>query len=171
MKHPYIQWLAVLVLFVSGCASKQPTAAPPAESPTVNPTSTPDPCVGENLTASVKAVNDLMREFDDTYVLARNLPIAETPTHISDLQRIRREAEDQTVPPCLSTLKGHQLAFMNTAISTMIAFVGGKDINTLNQGLDQAGKEHDLYTLEIARLLGITVVPPANPAPSATATP
>lgn len=60
------------------------------------------------------------------------------------------------VPACLMTLKKYQVAHMNSVIDTMLAFVGGADSNTLNSGLAQARKEHDLYTLEIIKLLGIT---------------
>jgi hypothetical protein len=65
-------------------------------------------------------------------------------------------AEDQVVPACLVTLKKYQVAHMNSVINTMLAFVGGADSNTLNTGLTQARKEHDLYNLEIIKLLGIT---------------
>ena len=57
-------------------------------------------------------------------------------------------------------------------IDTMIAFLGGADTKTLNQGIADAGTEHDLYTLEIARLLGITLAPITSvPTPASTATP
>jgi hypothetical protein len=75
------------------------------------------------------------------------------------MQRVRRQAEDQTVAPCVATLKSHQLAHMKTVIDTMIAFVGGAEASTLNQGIAQAGQEHDLYTLEMARLMGATLIP------------
>jgi len=131
---------------------------------TAQPTSTPDACAKENLEATIKDVNDLMREFDDASKLASNLAKDQLPPSISDMQRIRRAAEDQKAPKCLSALKQHQLAHMNSVINTLLAFVGGADSNTLNNGLAQARKEHDLYTLEIIKLLGIT---PAAP----TATP
>ena len=119
-------------------------------------TSTPDPCAPDNLEASIKEVNDLMREFDDSSQLASNLSKEQVPDSISEMQRIRRAAEDQMVPACLVTLKKYQVAHMNSVINTMLAFVGGADSNTLNSGLAQARKEHDLYTLEIIKLLGIT---------------
>jgi hypothetical protein len=118
--------------------------------------STPDPCAPENLEASIKAVNDLMREFDDSSQLASNLSKEQVPDSFAEMQRIRRAAEDQMVPTCLVTLKKYQVAHMNSVINTMLAFVGGADNNTLNTGLAQARKEHDSYTLEIIKLLGIT---------------
>src|SRR5215204_2481827 len=120
------------------------------------PTSTPDPCAPENLEASIKEVNDLMREFDDASQLASNLSREQVPNSISDMQRVRRAAEDQQVAACLTTLKKLQMAHMNSVINTMLASVGGADANTLNSGLAQARQEHDQYTLEIVKLLGIT---------------
>ena len=167
MNLKYIQTLAVFAMLLNACGNKAIPIAEPAQAvaTTTNPTFTPDPCAGENLVTSMKEVNNLTREFDDTFKLARNLPIAQTPAYISEMQRLQREAEDQTFPPCLSTLKNHQLIFMSTSIDTMIAFVAGADSNTLNNGLAQAQKEHDLYTLELAGLLGI------QSAPNATTTP
>jgi hypothetical protein len=157
------QLLFALILFsglLSACGD-QPVAVPTNTSivltgSTALPTSTPDPCAPENLEATIKAVNDLMREFDDSSQLASNLSREQVPDSISEMQRIRRAAEDQQVPTCLVTLKKYQIAHMNSVINTMLAFVGGADSNTLNSGLAQARKEHDLYTLEIIKLLGIT---------------
>jgi hypothetical protein len=118
----------------------------------------------ENLSESIKEVNDLMREFDDMSKLATNISREKLPELISEMQRVRRAAEDQQVPHCLSTLKVHQIAHMNTVIDTLIAFLGGAQAEELNAGIQRAGQEHDLYTLEIARLLGIpqnTAVTPA----------
>ena len=98
-----------------------------------------------------------MREFDDASQLASNTPAQQLPEVISNLQRIRREAEDTQIPACLGELKTHQLNHMNLMIQTLIAFVGGANKEELNTGLENARKEHDLYSLEIVRLLGITL--------------
>jgi hypothetical protein len=120
-----------------------------------------------------------MREFDDASQLASNLPAQQLPETISNMQRIRRAAEDLQTPDCLSTLKTHQLNHMNVMIQTLLAFVGGSDQETLTNGLANARQEYNLYSLEIARLLGITLAPITNtsaPAaetapPAASATP
>ena len=147
----------ICFLFLSACASQAPATTSPntiAEQ-TITPTSTPDPCAAENLSESIKKVNDLMREFDDMSKLSTNIAREQLPDLISEMQRVRRAAEDQQVPDCLSTLKVHQIAHMNTVINTLIAFLGGAQADALNEGIKRAGQEHDLYTLEIARLLGI----------------
>ena len=114
-----------------------------------------------------------MREFDDAALLASNTPLEQLNPTISDLQRIRRDVEDLRVPACLTTLKQYQLAHMNTVINTMLGFLSGTDTETLNQGIALARQQHDQYTLELANLLGVTVVaaPPENIIPEDTATP
>jgi len=160
MKRPIILLCAIFVLFLTACGSQDPHVTPAA--PISNSNSTPDLCAAEHLAESIKKVNDLQREFDDASQLASNLAREQLPDSISNMQRIRRAAEDHQAPACLTTLKGHQLAHMNIVIDTMIAFVGGADTETLNKGIADASEEHDLYTLEIARLLGTTLSPVTN---------
>lgn len=115
-----------------------------------------------------------MREFDDASILASNMPREQLSSSIADLQRIRREAEDELIPNCLLTLKMHQIEHMNSVIDTLVAFMGGTDQQTLEQGIATARQQHDDYTLELARLLGLTVVPATVPVlntPAETATP
>ena len=113
-----------------------------------------------------------MREFEDASQLISNLPAQQLPEVISNLQRLRRNAEDIQIPACLATLKTHQLNHMNLMIKTLLAFVGGGDQAALTNGLEQARNEHDLYSLEIVRLLGITLAPiTATPSAQDTPTP
>jgi hypothetical protein len=157
MKSRLLILLTIFFLLLSACSNQNPTSVPP--SPTIEqpniPTSTPDPCSVENLSESIKNVNDLMREFDDMSKLAANLSREKLPELISEMQRVRRAAEDQKVPACLSTLRIHQISHMNIVIDTLIAFLGGAQPETLNDGIARAGQAHDLYTMEVARLLGI----------------
>jgi hypothetical protein len=158
----------LLLLFVCACAT--PPAATQTEIPATGTTSPDeDPCSPQNMPTTVQPINDLMREFEDASQLASNLPAQQLPEVISNLQRIRRDTEDVRIPACLGTLKTHQLNHMNLMIQTLLAFVGGADQEALNGGLDRARKEHELYSLEIVRLLGITLAPiTATPAASST---
>lgn len=157
----------VLLCFLAGCASQPlPTEAVPLTTPTISLED--DPCSPQNLPITVQPVNDLMREFEDASQLASNLPAQQLPETISNLQRIRRDAEDVQIPACLQALKSHQLNHMNLMIQTLLAFMGGTDQETLNQGLEQARKEYDLYSLEIVRLLGITLAPITATSPPPT---
>ena len=107
-----------------------------------------------------------MREFEDAALLASNTPFDQLNPTIANLQRIRRDVEDLRTPVCLTTLKQYQLAHMNTVINTMLGFLSGADSETLNQGIALARQQHDQYTLELAKLLGLTVV--AEPATNST---
>jgi hypothetical protein len=63
---------------------------------------------------------------------------------------------------------------MNTVIGTLVAFLGGADKAALEKSIAIAREQHDQYTLELARLLGLTVVPATVPVlgtPISTPTP
>ena len=151
MPQARLQILVILVLLLAACGNASPDNA--------DPSFTPDPCLSSTMNASVKPINDLQREFNDASELAANQPREQLQPSITEMQRIRRAAEDQVVPECLFTLKQHQLAHMNAVIDTLIAFVSGADTDSLNQGMAEARNEYDLYTFEMARLLGVTLVP------------
>lgn len=144
------------------------TTAAPATSPTT------DPCSTQQIEAEVQKVHRHMREFDDASLLASNMPREQLSEPIANLQRIRRETEDEQIPACLTNLKKYEVDHMNTVINTLVAFMGGTSRETLEQGIAIARQQHDQYTLELARLLGLTIVaatPPAGTQPSMTATP
>ena len=170
MNHGFLRFISILglTILLAGCGgtpavipagtdTKQ-VMSPIAES-TLVPSSTPDPCSPEQIEAEVQKVHGHMREFDDASILASNLPLQDLSDPIANLQRIRREAEDEQIPPCLTNLKKYQIAHMNTVIGTLVAFLGGADKNTLEKNILIAREQHDQYTLELARLLGLTVVP------------
>lgn len=149
--------LPIFALILNSCGT-----ASPAEP--IAPSATIDPCSTEAISETVKPLNDLMREFDDASALASNLPSEQLPEAISNLQRIRRLAQDITPATCLITLHGHELTHMNAVIDTLLAFLNGADASTLNQGLNLAREQHDLYSVELVRVLGVTLVP-ATPSP------
>jgi len=170
----FLLLLISLIFIVSACSPKEQESQPPVRAratitvePTPTATLTPeyDPCAVENLPDEVEKVHKIMREFDDTALLASNTPLDQLNPTILELQRVRREAEDQTVPTCLTTLKQYQLAHMNTVINTLLGFLSGADAEVLNQGIVTAREQHDQYTLELANLLGLTVVSAPTPAP------
>jgi hypothetical protein len=157
MKQFILYFFPLFLLITSACGNQPITTQ--SEPLLTSTTATDDPCSSENLPTTVQGLNDLMREFDDASQLASNTPAQQLPDVISNLQRIRRAAEDTQIPSCLGELKTHQLNHMNLMIQTLIDFVGGAGKEQLNTGLENARKEHDLYSLEIVRLLGITLAP------------
>ncbi len=161
MKVKTIIAVLLIALLSSSCGAKQATAAP-ASAGTPEPTITPDPCISQNLPDEVTKVNKLMREFDDYSELASSTPQNQLIQIIPEMQRILRDAEDQQVPPCLTKLKEYQLAHMNVVIKTLIAFMANPNTQLINAGISQAKQLHDQYSLEMARLLGITLAVPAT---------
>lgn len=148
-----------------------------AESAIANPTPTLDPCSEAALPGEIEKVNDLMREFDDYSRLASSTPQEQLVQVIPSLQEVRRRAESQEVPVCLQELKNLQISHMNTVIEILMVFMSNPQAENVNQGIAQARDLHMKYDVEIARLLGLTMVaPPTSEAvvpivPSATAVP
>jgi len=170
----------IVTIVLSGCGStpaptSEATSTPLIVESTPSAVSvTPDPCLPGQVEAEVQKVHKHMREFDDASILASNMPREQLSDSVADLQRIRREAEDEQIPSCLTNLKAYQVEHMNSVINTLVAFIGGTDQQTLEQGIDVARQQHDQYTLELARILGLTVVPASDgtlSAPSETPTP
>jgi hypothetical protein len=184
MNRNHLLFLIVFVLtvFIASCEKSAPlvstTATGQPEIPTDQvdpaPSITPDICSTGQVDVEVQKVHSHMREFDDASILASNLPQEQLSESIANLQRIRRESEDEQIPNCLTDLKSYQLDHMNSVIDTLVAFIGGTDTESLERGISIAREQHDQYTLELARLLGLTVVPATVPVistPAQTATP
>lgn len=132
------------------------TATPtltPTETLTPIPTVTPDPCAAENLADSVGIVTELQSRFDDLSGKAANVERAQLSIKISELQELLQEALDQDTPPCLETLRDHQVKHMNFVIDTLTAFMQGADEKTVNEGIKNARDEHDEFLRERDRLL------------------
>jgi len=187
----------MLTIILSGCGNN-PSPAPaatltqesiPSIPPTVEASTTPDPCLPPQIEGEVQKVQRHMREFDDASTLASNVPQGQLSNSIADLQRIRREAEDEPIPACLTDLRKLQVEHMNSVINTLLAFMRSSDPQAIGdcsniennpeataicQNIVLARQQHDQYLVELARILGLTVVPAAEATvstPSETPTP
>lgn len=189
--------ILILTIVLAGCGGNAPATSTSAavSAPSSTPESvatpistTPDPCLSPQLEEEVQKVQKHMREFDDASTLASNVPQAQLSTSIADLQRIRREADDEAIPVCLTDLKTYQINHMNSVINTLLAFMRTSDPRSIDCTNVQPGTEaeaicnnialarqqHDQYLVELARLLGLTVVPATEGAagtPAETPTP
>jgi hypothetical protein len=169
----------VLSILFAGCGTPPST---PQKTPTVPATetksvpltitTTPDPCSPPQIQENVQKVHRHMREFDDASELASHISRDQISSSIADLQRIRREAEDEIIPACLTNLKTYQLQHMNTVIQTLLTLMDGADPQSIDQAMAIGRQQHDQYVLELARVLGLTIVPATLPSgPSETPTP
>ena len=164
-------------LFVSRPVST-PTSTPlPNHTNGPNSTATLDACAPGNVQASTQDFNKLTRQFDDIAEVAQNTPGNQLATLITQLQDVRRNAEDYDAPPCLETLKQFQLNYMNTYINTLLALYSAypalsstntpqdivkQDVAVINQGMAQGVQYHKQYEAELANLLGITLPAPTD---------
>ncbi|HET6846292.1 MAG TPA: SH3 domain-containing protein, partial [Anaerolineales bacterium] len=158
--------VALGAIVLSACGAQGTAVA------TLAPTAsgTPDICSPDNIKGAAGAVNEFMRQYDDESVLASNVPRSQLAPHIASLQAIRRKAQDQRVPACLTELKRLQLVHMNTVINTLLAFLGGGSQSGVSQGIETARQQHDEYVLELARIMGVTPVVVTRP-PTQAVTP
>lgn len=155
--------------FTSGTPTltAEPTFSLPTNTPA--PTTTPDVCSTANLPQQVERLHTLTREFDDTFGLAQTLRIEETVSLVQDMQRIKRNAEDQVVPACLSKLKEYQLLYMNSGIEVFTTVYSLTSSNpNINQNqlnsvtvplLEQVLGAAKLYVDEQSKLMGWTPIP------------
>jgi hypothetical protein len=157
---------SLLALALSACSGSAAIPASPTApfSPAAVPVSpTADACSPENLPASVMAVNDHMRQFDAHAELASNIVQSQVVLVIPPMQEIRRSAADQTIGPCLANLKSFQLQYMDVTLQTLQAFQEpAPDPSMVASGILKARQYHDQYAIEMARLLGVTLGPPAG---------
>jgi hypothetical protein len=150
------------VLVACGNAETTPTQTLSASIQEITPTI--DLCIEPALSTEITKVNKFMREFDDYATLASHTPQTQLIVVIPELQRVLREAQDQTAPVCLENLKALQVQHMQIVVQTLLAFMGNS-VNTelVNTGIAQARDLHLQYDVEMARLLGITLQAPASP--------
>jgi hypothetical protein len=186
----------ILTLVLAGCgtppaspsATQTEAVATPTASEPPSLSGTPDPCESPQIEEIAQNVQKHMREFDDASTLASSVPQAQLGDSIADLQRIRREADDEEVPACLTDLKTYQINHMNAVIGTLLAFMRAGDPTSIDcadivsnseedvvcQNIAFARQQHDQYLVELARVLEIPVVtatPGTLGAPPETAAP
>ncbi|MCZ2121953.1 MAG: hypothetical protein LC108_06795 [Anaerolineales bacterium] len=173
MQKIYVFTLSFTLLFLAACGNSTTATATATNTSipvTVPPTATADPCAPQNIKAEVSQTHQFTRAFDDAYQLAAILPRDQLAPQVSKLQDIRRAAEDHPVPVCLTRLKQLQILQMNTAINVFLAFINNADNEAVNQGVALTRQQHDNYLLELAKLIGATVVAPPSPLANAQAT-
>jgi hypothetical protein len=150
------------VVLLSACSGAAPqlaaATAVPAVDAVVSASPTIDPCLPQYARVLAQRVHSHMREFDDASTLAASLGVDKLPSAIAELQRIRRSAQDEPVPSCLGQLKELQVGHMNMVIDTMLGMLNGAKPEALQTGILNARKLHDDYTLELANVLGVTIV-------------
>ena len=158
-------FVVILGVLLSACGTALPAqpTLPPA-SPTL------DPCSTDNISTASRLVNHYMRQFDDYSVLASNIVQSQMVLVIPPMQAIRRDAEDQAIPACLAELKTTRTLVHGCHLEALLAFQSSSNVQTLTAAILQSREFHEQYALELARVPGVTLTPPA-PAPTAIATP
>jgi hypothetical protein len=152
-------WLLPVLLAAVACTPTIPASI--ARTPTAIPTLTPDPCSTANLPASVKPLNDLMRQFDDDATVAGNVVQSQIAELLPRMQAIRQTVQEQPVPACLSNLKRFELLYMDSTLQTLLAFKQPTpSVSAAGTGIVQSRQYHNQYTGELGRLFGFELASP-----------
>jgi hypothetical protein len=96
-----------------------------------------------------------MKKFQTLSTRAAYASPGQLPVKIAQLQDLLKIAMEQDTPPCLEKLRDHQLKHMNFVIDALLAVDQGADQQVVEERVANARREHDEYTLELARLQGI----------------
>lgn len=155
MKRTVLVFAIIIAsVLINGCSSLSMIGGP---------TPTPDKCSPQAVGEYYDAINHVGRRFSDALDLADTTPRMNLPSVISDLQAIRRDAEDLDVPPCAEKAKQALVSFMDKSIDGFLAFLGQKPDAVVNAAFDEASKAMDNYLTELLTLEGmITPTPPAD---------
>lgn len=96
------------------------------------------------LTSSLKAVDDVMVRWTDAVKVAHSTSRGSLSGPLLQLQAIRREAKDLTVPPCLTSGRGELIQGMDLTIKGLLDFMGntGALANALAQTSIEAAAPH-----------------------------
>lgn len=178
--------ILVIVLVVSGLSvpfsltrsgGPTETATLVSTATPILPSPTPNPCSAGLIENEANRVHALMREFDDTAVLAQTTQLNQTTVSlVQDLQRIRRATEDLQVPPCTAKLKQAAIDYMNAMINLFanaLNFYFTYGPNADQRALDsitgpliqEAAARLQLYGAEYNRIMGFTPLPSPTPFP------
>ena len=150
----------IFALVLSACSASA-TSLPQA-------TATVDPCQPQVARTIAQKMHSHMREFGDASTLASALTTDKLPSAIAEMQRIRRAAQDEPAPSaCLGKLKKLEVDHMNTVIITFLALLNGEKAENLKTAIDNARSLNEAYNVELASVLGLTLMP----RPTVTPTP
>lgn len=131
----------------------------PTETQTPLPTLKPDLCLPENLPETIDAYNEIFLRFRNISTIAASVPRERLSGEITKLQDLFQVAQDQAIPPCLETLRDHQLKHMSFVVEALTAFADGKNQVIINGIVGKARAEDDEYMKELMRLLNLTPTP------------
>jgi len=155
--------LLVLVLASCGEAAGEPQSGS-APAPTIAPAEETCETVAKTYQAAVKPI--LSKWTDATKVAASTARAALAP-QISDLQEIRRELDDLTVPECVADTHELLNTSMNGTIDGYLAFMRDDNQVLVNKQMDDATGLMERYIVGVYALARGQAVPTVAPTETA----
>jgi hypothetical protein len=153
MKNLFI--LIIIIYLLAACAPSeaaiqtaiaQTQAAQPVSTATQKPTSTPAPCISNELH---QQISDVLSRFADAVTLGDSTPRMQLADVIADMQAIRRDAESLSFSDCLTPIRPHLIAYMDSAINAFTAFLAE---NPYQDQFTQAFIEREEFETAYSRL-------------------
>lgn len=130
-----VMLLVVILALLAGCGptptptvTPLPTATPEptitvTPVPTETPVPTPRPTCTELSTSFVTNVENLLRRWDDADQVAGATPRMSLAGPVSDLQALKREAENLEVLDCAKPVKVYLVNYMDSTVSAYLDFM------------------------------------------------
>ncbi len=153
MKNNLIIVVVTVLVFVAGFA---------ANAWLVKGVPAGDPCDLSVLRNTIAPFDSLLRAFDDTSVVALNLPRNAVTDPTLRLQEYRRDVQDLEAPVCVATLKQDMLSYMDTVINTLVGFIGGVTPAQAQASLEGAVPFRTRLEEQLGQLLEATITPSAT---------
>jgi hypothetical protein len=134
--------VSILGLVLSSCGA----TSVPVSTPTPVLTATPDPCSPSEIGKYIDSIRSVSRHFDDTSSLADSTPRNQLAVVISEMQAVRRDAEDLKVPACATDAKDALVAYMDQIITGFTIFLSQSPDSEVTAAFNKAKELLTKYT-------------------------
>ena len=124
--------LVAFVLLIAGCTSQ--------------------PCTVQS-EQFIQDFDAIMSEWTDAEMVAQSTPRVSLPPVVSELQEIRRRADNELTPPdCAADLKPKILEFMDATIDLYLAFMANESDGAVSEKMQAADAALNGYSFDMAAL-------------------
>lgn len=182
--------VVVFALFISGCSGSGTSAGSPAagqKQAGTQPaivllgTQNGDPCASmEGKKPEIDKITRTMDEFDDNSFLIQAIKNPDQLVQvILVMQRVRRDAINNTPPECLKQLRDAQVNYMNAVVLISINIANRTKSDIIQRQVVDVRKIREEFDKELANLLGLKyetitpmpTIPPTPVLPTSTVAP
>jgi len=107
------------------------------------------PCGTSKVNKAIDDMSTVAEEFDDAFAVANSTARMSLSGPISEMQNVKRNADDIVVPVCLENAKQLLVGGMQTSIDGFIAFLGQEPDDVVTSYFVDAGQQLAIATDEM----------------------